>query len=50
MRVYTEPFHWIADKVPKGFIVGGNKKAHVQVRHRMKPVTGILSLAEDGKG
>ncbi|GFZ51238.1 hypothetical protein JCM24511_08996 [Saitozyma sp. JCM 24511] len=50
MRVYTEPFHWIADKVPKGFVAGGSKKAQVQVRHRMKPVTGILSLAEDGQG
>jgi hypothetical protein len=50
MRVYTEPFHWIADKVPKGFVAGGRKKAQVQVRRRMKPVTGIFSLAEDGQG
>jgi hypothetical protein len=51
IQVTAQDFHWIANKVPKGLAAErkARKKAQVQVRHRMEPVSASLWLEEDGK-
>ncbi|CAD6574901.1 MAG: hypothetical protein TREMPRED_001244 [Tremellales sp. Tagirdzhanova-0007] len=49
-RLHTKDFHWIHGRVPKGIVPGGKKRAFVQLRHRMQPVSGVLSHDWDAKG
>lgn len=49
-RVETHDFNWIHYKVPKGIVPGGKKRAFIQVRHRMEPVSAVVSHNWDGKG
>lgn len=49
-RIHTHDFHWIAGKTPSGIVPGGHKRAWVQIRHRMEPVSAVISHDWNGGG